>query len=423
MVCQQCHDWVIEAVELDKSPRPWNGKLTGTATPSQVRRGAKDGCFICRCVLRANDSASQILHPLTGAEALIMQSTARIGSLLTIPYHDHSTPGSYLFFTFSVAEDSPDVSLYNQPEPTSNGDHPVLSRARVWLEQCTESHKVCATIGANYYPKRLLHILRSGDKTTCRLVHGAEARSIGSGYCTLSYRWGPEVELLMLTHRNEHELQQAIADDDLPNLAREAVQITHALGVRFLWIDSLCLKQDVQDEMRQELITMGLVYQNALCNIAAAAGDPDKIFQDREPYDTNCCQVYVKRQGHNLSQTRLRLVNEGYWSEYVSQSSLLKRGWTYQERLLARRTLFFAEGQIFWECASGRCCELYPEPLPWPDDLFDVNRPAHMYDTDDALLATMHKQLARTGPMAPVRPSHGRSTETLDNSLGHLSLI
>jgi hypothetical protein len=41
----------------------------------------------------------------------------------------------------------------------------------------------------------------------------------------------------------------------------------------------------------------------------------------------------------------------------VEQGELNKRGWVFQERALARRTIYFTEKQTYWECGQGVRCE------------------------------------------------------------------
>ena len=46
---------------------------------------------------------------------------------------------------------------------------------------------------------------------------------------------------------------------------------TRNLGYRYLWIDSLCIVQDDQEDWDREATLMYNVYTNAECNLAAAA--------------------------------------------------------------------------------------------------------------------------------------------------------
>ena len=53
-----------------------------------------------------------------------------------------------------------------------------------------------------------------------------------------------------------------------------------------------------------------------------------------------------------------------YWDRQVTDTALNKRGWVFQERLLAPRVLHFARHQILWECFTEYKCEVYPVGIP-----------------------------------------------------------
>ena len=61
-------------------------------------------------------------------------------------------------------------------------------------------------------------------------------------YMSLSHRWGTR-EFMTLTVANLDEMQQRIGVSKLTKTFREAMEITKRLGVRYLWIDSLCIIQ------------------------------------------------------------------------------------------------------------------------------------------------------------------------------------
>lgn len=58
--------------------------------------------------------------------------------------------------------------------------------------------------------------------------------------------------------------------DDLPRTFQDAVITTRAIGIQYLWIDSLCIIQDDLGDWRQESSKMAEVYTNAWLTIAAS---------------------------------------------------------------------------------------------------------------------------------------------------------
>lgn len=58
---------------------------------------------------------------------------------------------------------------------------------------------------------------------------------------------------------------------ELPKTFQDAVIVTRGLGLRYLWIDSLCILQDSMVEMQQEIQKTASVYGNATVTISATS--------------------------------------------------------------------------------------------------------------------------------------------------------
>ena len=68
---------------------------------------------------------------------------------------------------------------------------------------------------------------------------------------------------------NVEALSSKILLASLCKTFQDAVLATCSLGYRFLWIDSLCIVQDDEDDWRRESALMSEVYGNAVVNLAA----------------------------------------------------------------------------------------------------------------------------------------------------------
>src|SRR5277367_3868507 len=62
-------------------------------------------------------------------------------------------------------------------------------------------------------------------------------------YAALSYCWG-QCELLRTTEATYAERCLSIPLHTLPRTFKDAVSMTTALGLQYLWIDALCITQD-----------------------------------------------------------------------------------------------------------------------------------------------------------------------------------
>ncbi|PMD41094.1 HET-domain-containing protein [Hyaloscypha variabilis F] len=188
--------------------------------------------------------------------------------------------------------------------------------------------------------------------------HNESSRNIQ--YTTLSHRWDSDSSSqFKLTRENIVHLCSDIELLSLPQTFVDAIQITRKLGIRYLWIDSLCIIQDDEDDWTHEAALMDRVYMNGLLNISAAGAEESSqgCFFRRDPSRVDLMSITAPpgRQGS------WRIARANFWIQGVEWASLNKRGWVLQERVLSRRVLHFAKEQIFWECRQLRASE----SLPW----------------------------------------------------------
>ena len=101
---------------------------------------------------------------------------------------------------------------------------------------------------------------------------------------TLIHRWGTD-EPIMLTEASLSDMSKRIDIANLSQTYRDAIAITRSLGVRYLWIDSLCIIQDSKVDWQTEAARMGDIYKFSVCTIAAswASSNSEGCFFDRGP--------------------------------------------------------------------------------------------------------------------------------------------
>jgi Heterokaryon incompatibility protein (HET) len=152
--------------------------------------------------------------------------------------------------------------------------------------------------------------------------------------------------------------------DGIPTTFANTIQVTRAIGIRYIWIDSLCIIQDSKEDWQMEASCMDRIYEHAWCNIAAtkATNSSEGLFSDRGPSTVRPVEVEARWRSHAPAKYSCWIPD--LWSMNIDDSHLLHRAWVAQERILAPRVLHFAEGQIFWECCSLRACETYPLGIP-----------------------------------------------------------
>jgi hypothetical protein len=129
------------------------------------------------------------------------------------------------------------------------------------------------------------------------------------------------------------------------------VTTTRELGLRYLWIDSICIIQGPDGDFAQEATRMEDVFSSAYCVLAASSGkgQQDGFLNPRKENDF----LTFERGGKPLYVCRF--IDD--FNANVLEGPLSKRGWVLQERALAHRTIFFTDSQTYWECGEGVRCE------------------------------------------------------------------
>jgi hypothetical protein len=130
--------------------------------------------------------------------------------------------------------------------------------------------------------------------------------------------------------------------------------ICRRLEIRYLWIDSLCIVQDDNDDWRSHSVIMGKIYQNCIFSLAAleARNSSEGCFARREPLSYSPLTIPT-----NDSLTIIKRTFYPWHEEKFTLTPLLQRGWVIQERCFAAATLYFGKFGIQWECRQVRADE------------------------------------------------------------------
>ena len=234
------------------------------------------------------------------------------------------------------------------------------SLAKRWLQLCTTTHSRCRPRPCETnFPTRLLELGGSEKNTSVRLTVTDKNPRAGD-YMTLSHCWGA-AQFITLRKDNLAELRQGIQLTKLPKTFQDAVAVARWFQIRYLWVDSLCILQDSEEDWVKESAMMRSVYSHSIMNISATgAADPSiGCFLDRNA-------DHVRPFSALLSDSEIEYIcfEEDFWRANISDAPLSKRAWVCQERLLSPRILHFGAAQMSWECMELASCETFPEGIP-----------------------------------------------------------
>ncbi|KAM7216462.1 Serine/threonine-protein kinase par-4 [Rhypophila decipiens] len=270
----------------------------------------------------------------------------------------------------SVSHPSIQLGLPELPAPGSDAQ---ISIIRQWLHLCDKKsvHPNChaessfSSCRKGSLPTRLLDVGHQAGASVKLWETKDRDRSSTTApveYIALSHPWGNGPHFVTNIDNYEKH-RRKIRIHSLPATFRDAVKLTRALGKRYLWIDSICIIQGPGGDFEREAKSMEAVFSSAYCVIAASRAENQRSGflgsrprQSRRQYVT----LYESTQDSTGTKTRRPFYiceNIDDFQGHVLNSHLNKRGWVLQEHALARRTIFFTDQQIYWECGDGVRCE------------------------------------------------------------------
>jgi hypothetical protein len=253
----------------------------------------------------------------------------------------------------------------------SPGSPYTFDLARMWLSHCKEHHScgepLLFTDQKKPLPSRLLDLDEFSEDI--KLV---EAREIDESkdYTALSHCWGVNglPDSSKLTTVNVDDCFSQIQFSSLPLNFQHAITITRKLGMRYLWVDALCILQDSREDWHNEAAKMATTYSGAAVTIAASIGDDanrgcfttvERPKTMEESFVAGICTFEPENPiviRNTLSTGDVSTIHfyPRTWPQKLDQwfqgGPLADRGWTLQENMMSPRILHFTRGGLFWEC-------------------------------------------------------------------------
>ena len=246
------------------------------------------------------------------------------------------------------------------PNPASGAAESLL-RARTWLTTCQNDYGPSCFAANPPLPTRVLDVSRDDQ---CRII-GTPA-DMKEAYCSVSYQWGGPQEF-QLTSSSLQDLKNGFASKDLPKTIADAVRVTQAFGVRYLWVDALCILQDSSEDKLHEISHMEDIYRRATVTIIAASSTSASsgFLTSKKPSDPSFWRSLVPLRhpvikipaddeqndaAPDVQWVQLLFMDDMEAMDYgVTKNPVTSRSWCLQERLVSPRILNYGRWPT-WRC-------------------------------------------------------------------------
>ncbi|KAL5093970.1 hypothetical protein Trisim1_009442 [Trichoderma cf. simile WF8] len=233
----------------------------------------------------------------------------------------------------------------------------TVKTIKSWLQECFTTHAECQQLqnsnrpsnGSLQGPRRLLHLSGKATHPQVRLQENSSSSNFVE-YAALSYCWGGD-QPVKLKENLVKSWMKDIPYDQFPQTIKDAIQVTMALDLEYLWIDALCIIQDSNQDKAEQISRMAEIYEQAYITISAARATavPEGFLHDRcIAGEKGFHMPFTCKDGQKSAVILWQGREPDAW-EPIDQ-----RSWCLQESILSPRVLEYGTHNIRWHCARSR---------------------------------------------------------------------
>jgi hypothetical protein len=327
----------------------------------KLQKSSENGCIGCKLLVKAWEYGSPVPDE-RGKECITFNRCS--GNLYVHLFkHPHGIVNIDVFTIAGTTRFKHIRPASLIPASTSLAEN--LGMIQKWLRSCEERHDTC-NISNGQVPPRLLDLGSDESSDIIRLVEQEQIQQSwtfdNSGdfrYACLSHCWGKTRHKHLTRESNLENNFKGVPICDLPRTFRDAIAVSRALSIRYLWIDSLCIVQDDHADWKMHVSRMAHIYRKAYITLAAGASEDDDggFFQQAKlPFALpSSFKLHDTKIEYEMYMRKCLPHPDEDWP-VGEQLPLMNRGWVFQERLLSRRFLCFAANEVHWECLEDVAC-------------------------------------------------------------------
>ncbi|KAJ9657442.1 hypothetical protein H2198_004317 [Neophaeococcomyces mojaviensis] len=347
------------------------------ASFSDIENASRSGCLRCTIILKglsnfayfwedALPDGQPYIHQRQQTVFVKWSSRSTHDGLLKFPMQQflfaidegtiHCSASSCLNVSVAAPEVLPDLLVRRGIVDDSSSDI-CFDTIKTWFENCSAKHNACKAKATEevigFLPTRLI------DVHAVKLTPADQIVDKKCKYAALSHSWGLKAErkkpVPKLRNSNQKDRQKGIVWHELTKTFQDAIIAARRLGLDYLWIDSLCIIQDNDDDWAVQSSQMGKIYGEADLVISATRSNTG----DMGLFHVRDGAHHIDVNGYNMS-VRLQHTHDNFFTAHkpkLDQNPLFTRGWCFQERILAKRIIHFTAKELIWECNEQLWCE------------------------------------------------------------------
>ncbi|KAH6716208.1 heterokaryon incompatibility protein-domain-containing protein, partial [Leptodontidium sp. MPI-SDFR-AT-0119] len=363
----------------------------------------REKCMICRLIVRSLCSGEVVLrlhpylakvdHELQGTQLVpvtlasgeicmaVEYSLRRIGvmRIVTQVNFREVLRQSWQFDGVDVREflKSKDSPFNDQADQTV-----LIDQLKAWIQLCEREHgDTCDSLKLTSEDGVAFPILLIDVNKRCLVRSTMTPR-----FLALSYVWGKVSTPETLRSNLKARLQPQGLPPALPKTIEDAILLSSQMQEQYLWVDALCIVQDDAEAKHSSIQSMDRIYSAALATIICLHGkDANAGLPGVRPGSRKPQNIETRYSLDDGDQTADDLRNTASSEEFLTDGVLamvshpppLKyaleasawhhRGWTFQERLLSKRGIYFSSDYVYFQCGQHTQCETGGNIVTWSD--------------------------------------------------------
>ncbi|EIW52284.1 HET-domain-containing protein [Trametes versicolor FP-101664 SS1] len=341
--------------------RTWPEEISYSTSKATLASRADAGCVWCQFLLRqAGDNEFPDMWIITVRGTLEKWDDSH--AHLQWIYLQINGVAIFDGFVYTAPDNSAAPYITTRSPVLDVGSPHALALARQQVDECVHRHECCAIVASPgpRFPSRLVDC---SNPARPRLVSTTQQHG---EYVALSYVWGGD-QVHKTTTSNLSMYEQGIAPSLLPATIRDAIYVTHTLRFWWLWIDSLCIVQDSDEDKRHEIGRMHHIYRYAhLTIMAASANGAEEGFLQQRPRRLIDLALPFICPPHSRAPDDVLLARPQVGQVYLASThtanrwysddlgSMSTRAWCLQEYLMSPRALIFTSETLQFRCRATK---------------------------------------------------------------------